>query len=115
METKELDSVINTTRLKLKEVFNENNLSDIMDKCVFNNCKYKAFRLEFIAYNYMPVVIHYENGKIRAYIETAIGLKIMLLESVEYNLDEDNKMLEQLKHEIKSRIPDKYLSEHSYK
>lgn len=114
METTELDSVINVTKLKLKEVFSENSIGSILDKCVFNNCGYRAFRLEFIAYNYLPVILHYENGKIRACIETVTGLKIMLIESIEYNGEKLGEILEQLRQEIKSRIPDKYLSEHNY-
>lgn len=82
---------------------------------VVDDSNYRAFSVEFEAYNYFPVRINYDKGRVGSCI--IFGEKKMSLENSQKWWDETDfdKFFKELQSEIELRIPDKYLEAKGWK
>jgi len=83
---------------------------------VSNDPNYRTFSIEFDAYNYFPLFLRYERGRIGCSIKYGENVYIGLPNSQKWydNIDID-KFLNELQQELELRIPDKYLEAHGWK
>ena len=92
----------------------KNRIKDFVIKDLVDDVNHKTFSIEFSAYEYFPIIFHYDMGRIGYNI--CFGTRIIALEGSQKWWDEAdfNILFQELKEELELRIPDKFLKAHGW-
>lgn len=108
MQLNETDKMALAFNEKVREKFG-NRVDDFCIEDVTDDPNYRAFSIEFTAYNYFSLRLNYDRGRFGCCISTGkIGIDLENSQKWWDTADFDI-FLEELKQEIELRIPDKFL------
>lgn len=98
---------------KMRACFKDR-VKDFVIKDINEDVNHKAFSIEFCAYDYFPIIFHYDMGRIGCNI--CFGTRVIALENSQKWWDEAdfNIFFQELKDELELRIPDKFLKTHDW-
>lgn len=114
MHTNDVKLIAKDITKGLKDYFGNR----VNDFCIFDlvNEPYKAFSINFKAYNYFVILLNYEKGRIGCSIQYGEKSFIPIENSQKWYEEMDfNIFCRELKEQLELRIPDKFLKFYGWK